>query len=91
MCLLNLTDESDDDVNRVIILPTEGAAQEPLVRKETCHEPENVTGTIPSRGVMCGEWSSHGRDRRKQAYVRRKYLRGTIDSSVREWEKRKTH
>ncbi len=29
--------------------------QEPLVRAETCHDPDNVTGTVPSRNPCTAE------------------------------------
>ncbi len=51
ICLLNLTDEHNDDVDCVVIQPTEGVAEEPLDSTETCHETENVTGSISSRGA----------------------------------------
>ncbi len=47
----NLTVEHNDDVDRAII---PGAVQEPLNSTETCHDPENVTGTASSRGVSVG-------------------------------------
>ncbi len=35
----------------MIIQPTERVAEEPLDSTETCHKPENVTGSISPRGV----------------------------------------
>ncbi len=35
----------------MVIQPTEGVTEEPLDSTETCHEPENVTGSISSRGA----------------------------------------
>ncbi len=35
----------------MIIQPTEGAVQESLDSTETCHEPENITGGVSSRGA----------------------------------------
>ncbi len=35
----------------MIIQPTEAGVQEPLDSTETCHDPENVTGGVSSRGT----------------------------------------